>query len=216
MPFTIVVDTLPIFPTDISFGRPGGPEYLTDVVILESGHEQRNSFWLEPRYSWDVGYAVREFPKIYALIQFFHACRGRAKAFRFRDWADWKSSTSQTKEASTTFNDQSLGAATAGQTQFQLKKTYTAGNYITSREIIKPVGGTVKIGVSGSEVISGWTVNEQTGIITRSTPLVGGEQITWGGEFYLKCRFDTDKISNSFEAWEAGGVEIPVVHLRGQ
>lgn len=211
MPFTIVSDTLPIFPTDVSFGRPGGPEYLTDVVILESGHEQRNSFWSEPRYSWDVGYGVREIEKIYALLEFFHACKGRHKPFRFKDWLDYRSCA---VDDTPDFDDQSLGAATAGQTAFQLKKVYPESPYSTSIDIIKPKGDSIRIGVDAVEVTTGWTVNESTGIITRGTPLAGGEVITWGGEFYRKARFDIDKLSHSFEAWSAGAVDVPVVHLR--
>lgn len=211
MPFTIVADTLPIFPTDISFGRPGGPEYLTDVVILESGNEQRNSFWSEPRYSWDVGYSLRSMDKIYALLQFFHACRGRKDPFRFKDWLDYKSCEIHLVPD---FDDQSLGVATAAQTALQLKKTYTTGAYTTSIDIIKPKGSTIRVGVNGLEVTTGWTINESTGVITRSPAFAGGETVTWGGEFYRKCRFDVDKLSHTFEAWEAGGVEVPVLHLR--
>jgi len=212
MAFSITTDSLPVFPTDISFGRPGGPEYLTDVSVLESGHEQRNSFWAEPRYSWDVGYTVRSIDKIYALLDFFHACRGRAKAFRFKDWLDYKSCAIN---LDSDFDDISLGAATAGQTQFQLTKTYTQGSYSTTIEIVKPKGDTIRIGEDDTEVTSGWTINESTGIITRSPPFSGGEVVSWGGEFYRKCRFDVDKLPHTFEAWEAGGVEVPVIHLRG-
>lgn len=212
MPFTITPDTLPLFPTDISFGRPGGPEYATDVQILESGNEQRNAFWQEPRYSWDVGYAVREMDKIYALLEFFHACRGRAKPFLFKDWLDYKSCAIN---LAVDFDDQTLATATAGQTAFQLKKTYPKSPYSTVIEIIKPKGSTIRIGVNGTEVTTGWTVNEGTGIITRGTPLSGGETITWGGEFYRKARFDVDKLTHAFEAWEAGGVDVPVISLRG-
>lgn len=211
MAFSITSDTLPIFPLDISFGRPGGPEYLTDVTILESGHEQRNSFWGEPRYSWDVGYGVREIAKIYALLQFFHGCRGRHKPFRFRDWLDYKSCA---VDATPDFDDISLGAATAGQSEFQLTKTFTQGSYTTTINIVKPAGATIRIGEDGSEVTSGWTVNEATGIITRAPAFTGGEIVTWGGEFYRKCRFDVDKLPHSFEAWEAGSVDVPVIHLR--
>lgn len=215
MALTIVADTLPIFPTNISFGRPGGPQYNNKVVILESGNEDRNIFWQEPRYSWDVGYGVREIPQIYALLKFFHACKGMAQAFRFRDWLDWKSGDDQTREVVTAFDDESLGTAAAGQTAFQLKKTYPQSPYSTTINIVKPAGLTVKIGVDGVEETSGWTVSEVTGIITRSVALAGGEEITWGGEFYRKARFDVDKLSHSFDAWKAGSVDVPVIHLRG-
>jgi uncharacterized protein (TIGR02217 family) len=212
MPLTVVQDTLPVFPTDLAFEHPGGPEYNTDVQILESGHEQRNSFWPEPKYSWDVGYGVKTFDKVYALLEFFHACRGRAKPFRFKDWADYKSSA---VTGAVNFTDQSLGVATAGQTQFQLIKTYAKSPYETVLDIIKPKGSTVRVGVNGVEETTGWTVSEVTGLITRSVALAGGETVTWGGEFYRKARFDVDKIPVQFHAWEVGSIEVPVISLRG-
>ena len=48
------------FPSDIAFNKPGGPGFNTDVVILESGFEQRNQFWDQERGMWNVGYGVRE------------------------------------------------------------------------------------------------------------------------------------------------------------
>ena len=35
------------FPDDISYGSSGGPEYSTDIVETQSGHEQRNANWAE-------------------------------------------------------------------------------------------------------------------------------------------------------------------------
>lgn len=215
MAFTIVTDTLPIFPTDLSFGRPGGPEYLTDAAILESGHEQRNAYWEEPRYSWEVGYGTRTIDKITALLDFFHKCKGKKQPFRFKDWLDYKSCQITGSEI-ISYLDQALPAATAGQTQFQLIKTYgTADPYMTVVDIIKPRGDTIVIAVDSVEETSGWTVNEVTGIIERSSGLSGGEIVTWGGEFWRKARFDVDKLSHSFDAWKAGTVDVPVIGLRG-
>jgi uncharacterized protein (TIGR02217 family) len=212
MALSITQDSLPIFPTDLGFGRPGGPEYNTDVAILESGHEQRNIYWQEPRYSWDVGYGVREMDKIYAMLEFFHSCKGRARPFRFKDWLDYKSCDIDAVPA---FDDQSLGDAVNGQTQFQLKKVYAKSPYSTTVDIIKPRGASILIGEDGTAATSGWTIDETTGIITRDSALSGGEKITWGGEFYRKARFDVDKLSHSFVAWEAGEVDVPVISLRG-
>jgi uncharacterized protein (TIGR02217 family) len=211
MALTIVSDTLPKFPTDLSFERPGYTRYMTDVVILDSGAEQRNRFWKVPRKRMDVGYGVREIVKIETLLDFFDCCYGRWQPFRIRDWAEYKSCSIT---ATAAFDDQSLGTATAGQTAFQLKKTKTLGSYSMDYDIIKPDGPTVKIGVDNVEETSGWTVDETTGIITRGVALAGGEEITWGGEFFYKARFDTDEIARDFAAWEAGSIEVPVIMLR--
>ncbi len=211
MAFTIVSDTLPKFPTNIRFERPGHTKYVTDVAILDSGAEQRNRYWKVPRKRWDVGYGVYTIDQIEALHDFFDVCFGRWEPFRFRDWLEYKSCSVLNTPA---FDDQSLGAATAGQTAFQLKKTKTNGPYSMFFNVIKPDGPTVKIGVDGVEETSGWTVNESTGIVTRGVALAGGEEITWGGEFFYKARFDTDEVEWNFAAWRAGSIEVPVIELR--
>jgi uncharacterized protein (TIGR02217 family) len=46
------------FPLDISRGAVGGPERRTDIVVLGSGAEERNSRWADSRRSWNAGYGV--------------------------------------------------------------------------------------------------------------------------------------------------------------
>lgn len=210
MPFTITASTLPLLPEEISYGFPGGPEFITDVSIPENRNEQRMSYSDEPYFAWDLGYLIKSEEEAYALRKFFHACRGRWRAFRMKDWEDYKSGAVYNTPA---FNDISLGAAAAGQTQFQLKKLYSEGAYQTTVTIIKPNGATIKIGEAGVEVTSGWTINEDTGIITRGTPLAGGEVITWGGEWFHKCRFDMDKFPTTPEGSGVGSIRAPVVAI---
>lgn len=210
MALTIVADTLPVFPVDIAYGFPGGPEFITDVVVLDNRNEQRNSFSDQPLHSWDVGFLLKEQPEFYNVRRFFNACRGRAHPFRFKDWEDFKSCAVY---ATNGFADQSLGAATAGQTAFQLVKSYAQDDYETFSDVTKPIGSTVRIGVNGVEVTSGWTVDETTGIITRGSALSGGEVITWGGQFYRKARFDTDKWPGVAEGFDIGSVQLPIVEL---
>lgn len=42
------------FPDDIAYGATGGPEYLTSVVSMASGYEQRNANWSAARGKWNV------------------------------------------------------------------------------------------------------------------------------------------------------------------
>jgi uncharacterized protein (TIGR02217 family) len=222
MPFTIIPDTLPRFPTDISFEHPGGPIFNTDVAILDSGNEQRNSFWEEPRYEWEVGYDARDTAKIYTLLNFFMALRGQWRKLRWKDWTDYATPTVPTyafvnlaiKVTNITPLDQSLGIATAGQTQFQLIKTYGVGDYSTVMRITRPIGSTVRIAVDGTEVTTGWTVDETTGIVTRSSGLAGGEEVTWGGEFDRPVRLGTDELKQSFKHWKIAGMQLPIMGLR--
>ena len=47
------------FPTDISYGSAGGPEYSTDIIVTQGGYEQRNINWAASRARYNVAYGVR-------------------------------------------------------------------------------------------------------------------------------------------------------------
>ena len=127
-----------------------------------------------------------------------------------KDWEDYKSCS---VELTPDFDDQSLGTATAGQSAFQLIKTYVVDDYTTTLTIYRPHGATIRIGVAGVEETSGWTIDEDTGIATRSVALSGGEAVTWGGEWYHKARFDLDKFPITPEAYGVGSMQVPVVAI---
>ncbi len=47
------------FPTGISLGASGGPERRTEIVVLGSGAEERNSRWADSKRSWNAGYGIK-------------------------------------------------------------------------------------------------------------------------------------------------------------
>lgn len=77
------------FPPSISAGATGGPQFLTDVAVLRSGYEQRNSVWALGRGTWDVATGVKTKANLDILIAFFRARKGKATGFRFKDWSDY-------------------------------------------------------------------------------------------------------------------------------
>src|SRR6185295_947457 len=119
------------FPTDIAYGSAGGPEYSTDIVITQSGYEQRNANWSAARARYNVAHGVRTQAQLDDLIAFFRARKGKAHGFRFKDWTDYK------------IVAQVLGTGTGSQTAFQLVKTYTSGGVTETRILAKPVAGTL-------------------------------------------------------------------------
>jgi len=138
------------FPSDISYGSRGGPQFLTDVVVLDSGHEARNINWALSRARYDVSYGVRSEAQLTALTQFFYARYGRAYGFRYKDWADYH----VTQEPLT-----KTGAPTV-----QLIKTYTSGPRSYVRTITKPVAGvTMRLNTSP---FPSFTLDTTTGIAT--------------------------------------------------
>ena len=191
------------FPTDISYGATGGPMFLTDVVTTVSGHEQRNAKWSQSRAKYNVASGIKTEAQWQALISFFRARQGKAVGFRFKDWSDYKAESVQ------------IGVGDDTTTDFQLVKIYTSGAVAVSRDITKPVAGTVDIYVDSVLQTSGVSVDTTTGIVTFTTAPAGAEVITADFEFDVPVRFDTDEMAVSMDSFDAGNwSSIPLIEVR--
>ena len=202
------------FPANLSFGSVGGPERRTEVVTLSNGYEERNTPWAEARRRYDAGVSLRSLDDIEELIAFFEARQGQLHAFRWKDWADYKSCRSSVAIG---YADQTIGVGDGATAVFGLSKTYSSGPSTQVRRITKPVTGTVRIGLQGDEVQEGvhYQVDWTTGEISFATPPAVGEQVTAGFEFDVPVRFDTDRIQVSVASFQAGDVpHVPVVEVR--
>lgn len=155
------------FPDDISYGSSGGPAYSTVVAETASGYESVVSNWSAPKHRYNVGYGLRKIEDIEAVIAFFHAVRGRAYGFRYKDWADYKSCADAATPAAT---DQSIGTGDGTTATFQLKKTYSYGGESYARTIKKPVANTTLVSIQGV-TDPRWTVSTVTGIVTFSADI---------------------------------------------
>jgi len=202
------------FPANLSFGSTGGPERRTEVVALTNGFEERNTPWAQSRRRYDAGVGMRSLDDIATLIEFFEARRGQLYGFRWKDWSDYKSCAPSREPH---FEDQVIGTGDGDTISFALSKTYTSGEFSTTRDIKKPVQGTVLAGISGDEQVLGQTfeIDTATGIVTFATAPDLGTEITAGFEFDVPVRFDTDAITTSVANFQAGEVpSVPVVEIR--
>lgn len=202
------------FPLAISFGSSGGPERRTDVVLLASGHEERNSRWADSRRRYNAGTGVRSVEALHTLIGFFEERRGRFHGFRWRDRSDWKSCSPGETAAAT---DQAIGIGDGATATFQLVKRYGGGFAPYERAVVKPVDGSVAIAVDGMEQIPGtdFTIDHATGIVTFATAPAEGAVISAGFEFDVPVRFDSDRLDINLASFEAGDApHIPIVEIR--
>lgn len=204
------------FPTAISRGAVGGPERRTDVVVLGSGFEERNSRWADSRRSYNAGYGVRSLDDLHAVIAFFEERRGRLYGFRWRDHSDWKSCP---PEQTPTATDQLIGTGDGTTTTFQLRKTYGGVHAPWSRDIKKPVEGSILVAVDGILQTGGiaFTTDAASGTITFIPPHVPnpGAQITAGFAFDVPVRFDTDRLEVNLHGFRHGAIpNIPIVEIR--
>jgi uncharacterized protein (TIGR02217 family) len=204
------------FPTAISRAASGGPERRTDVVVLGSGAEERNARWADSRRAYNAGYGVKSLDDLHAVIAFFEERRGRLHGFRWRDPTDWKSCP---PEAAPTALDQDIGLGDGLSGLFQLSKTYGSDFNPWTRDITKPVAGTVLIAVAEVAQTPGthYTVDHATGIVTFSAEHIPAPDavVTAGFEFDVPVRFDTDKLEINLQGFRHGAIpSIPIVEIR--
>lgn len=190
-------------PDDIERGAQGGPEFQTTIITLGTGFEQRNADWPSQRCRYDLAYGIQGRADYEALIQFFYARLGRARGFRFKDWADFRGT------------NVILGTGTGALTTFQLRKTYTSGSVTYNRKITRPVSGTVTVALNGTNQPTGWSVNLATGVITFAVAPGVGVVVTASFEFDVPVRFDMDRLDATLEWSEAAAFNsLSVVELR--
>ncbi len=202
------------FPASLSFGSVGGPERRTDIVTLANGFEERNTPWAHSRRRYDAGLGMRSLDDVETLISFFEARQGQMFGFRWKDWSDFKSGAAT---AEVDKGDQVIARGDGETTGFQLIKTYSSGGFSYVRPILKPVLGTVTLGLDQDALREGvdFEVDLATGRVMFSAPPPEKVEITAGFEFDVPVRFDTDKIQTSVASFQAGDVpNVPVVEVR--
>ena len=204
------------FPLAIGFGSTGGPERRTDIVLLASGREERNSRWADSRRRYNAGTGIRSLADLYELLDFFEERRGRLHGFRWRDRGDWKSCAPGGEPGP---QDQAIGTGDGETAAFQLVKRYGGAFAPYAREIVKPVAETVRVAVDGVEQELGedFSLDAGTGIVTFFAGHIPdeGAEVTAGFEFDVPVRFDTDRLDINLAAFEAGDAPaIPIVEIR--
>ncbi len=177
------------FPTTISYGASGGGIFSTDIVTTYTGHEQRNINWEKAKASYTISLANKTQDEIEEVIAFFYARRGRAIAFRFKDWMDYQA------------KNQIIGVGNNAAKEYQLVKTYSSGGIDYKRIIKKPVRDSVEIFLNDEllEEEYDYTIDYAAGIITFDDSKIptDSEIITASFEFDVPVRFDNDELNIS-------------------
>ena len=205
-----------LFPLDIALKSAGGPERRTEIVALGSGGEERNARWAHSRRRYDAGYGVKTFEALAAVVTFFEERRGRLHGFRWRDRLDHSSAAPEATPAPT---DQVIGLGDGTTANFSLLKTYGGVYAPYQRPITKPVPGSVRVAVAGSEVAEGtaYSCDTTTGLVTFLTGHVpaSGAAVTAGYLFEVPVRFDTDYLEVDLSAFAAGAIpKIPLLEIK--
>lgn len=185
--------------------------WMTEIVEKVSGFEERNTPWAMPKYRYDAKYGIRKPADIYEVLKIYQVARGRLRGFRFKDHSDYKSLGPTT---TATALDQSLGTGTGAQTVFPISKRYSFASQNLDRRISKPVAGKILVGVAGAQVFSGFTVDTINGNVTFAVAPLNGAALTWGGEFDVPVRFDSDNLDITIQGPINELPSIPLIELR--
>lgn len=215
-----------LFPTDISWGSIGGPQFKTSVVTLPSGSEERVEVWSGGRLNYNARYGVKTPEQLARLQSFFRARRGAAYSFEFKDFLDYHSDPDNPTyvaagvEGHTAgVQDQEIGVGDGSLTVFQLSKTYVSGLGEQIRSIFKPAAGTVRVWVNSVEQVLGvdFTVDLTTGLVTLTTAPTSGFIVDASFEFYVPVRFTTEAgevLAVSIDAFNTGNApDIPLIEV---
>lgn len=155
------------FPVDLSYGSTGGPGYSTDISATKSGYETAVVEWSQARHRYQAAFGPRTQVQLEQVLALFHAVRGRGYGFRFKDWADFRSSAKEVEPSAT---DQTIGTGDGATLTFQLVKTYDYSGETYARTITKPVSGTTLVSIQ-NVTDPRWTVSTVTGIVTFSADI---------------------------------------------
>ncbi len=161
------------FPTGVASGFEARPGYSTSIGRVPSGKEKRNQNSANSLGRWVATPAEKTETITRALIEYFHACAGRANNFPFKDFSDYQVTSGQGL----------VVLITSG--SYQLYKRVTVGGVTRDRKIVRPLS--VVVGGGGT-----YSVSATTGILTHSA---GSAPTGWTGEFDNLCRFDTDELN---------------------
>jgi uncharacterized protein (TIGR02217 family) len=107
--------------------------------------------------------------------------------------------------------DQAIGSGDGANDTFPLAKTYGSGE---RRRITRPLAGSVRVAVDGSEIFSGWMLGEK-GVIEFAQPPASGSAITAGFLFDTPVRFSEDQLEINRATFLAGEApSVPLVEVR--
>ena len=202
------------FPVGISYGSRGGPGFAVNVIVTDSGQEERIARWDQARRRYDVAEGVKSHDDLSDLIDFFVAREGATHGFRFKDFQDF--TTAENHRDTEADTDETLGTGDASDTTFQLRKSYVSGAQTSWRNITKPVSGTVVVSLDDVSQPSGWTVDTSTGIITFTAAPGGGVVVKAGCEFDVPVRFANDAgdfLSVSYDDFSSGSTQINLIEI---
>ncbi len=199
-------------PEKWSKGSSGGPAFLTDIVDMVSGDQDREERWEHPLATYDIAHNVKRPADIAELRAFHRARRGASRGFLLKDWIEYTSAEDGIAAPEAT--DQPLGTGDGSTTVFPIVKRYSDAGGSYDWPVIWPVAGTVLVAVDGTPIGSGFTVDRGEGTITFAAAPAGAAVLTCGFEFDVPVHFAEDQLNvvwDTINSRSAGSVTLEEV-----
>jgi uncharacterized protein (TIGR02217 family) len=200
-----------VFPLSVAFGSTVTRERKVEVVQFASGREQRNARLAHSRRTYDAGNGIRSIADLRVVLDFYEARRGPLTSFRFRDPVD---NSSAANGGTPLPGDQLIGTGNGVNARFALTKKYGAGADAYLRPVRRPIAGTVRVAVNGTEALpSDFSLDSATGEIVFIPGKIpgNGAAVTAGFSLHVEVRFASETLSANLTAFDAG--EVPSVPL---
>jgi len=199
-------------------------------VEVDSGSEQANQRWQDPKREISIPQGFREQATVNALQRHWLVMRGPARTWPWRDPMDFatvdvEEPNEDTADILTRISptnqplldaDGNVATPDGVERVFYLGKVYDLGSPVEpyTRRIFFPIVSTVQIAIDGA-VQAALTVSRYGGVVTFDVaPPAGspGSDMTWGGLFDIQVRFgDDDSMRQVFKTAKVGGfADIPL------
>jgi uncharacterized protein (TIGR02217 family) len=176
--------------TRIEQGASGGPTVPGRTkAYTPSGKLRQNFVASAPIHKFDVSHGLRQAADYQTVLDLWYVVMLTPyEGFRFRDWRDYRATTTNSRCTLIT-----------GST-YQLQRVHVFGGVEVLRAIYKPVAGVVITRTrSGTPSTATHTLDTTTGIATISGH-VAGDTYTWAGEFDLPVTFSSDEWVSTLQA----------------
>lgn len=193
--------------------------WMTQVVIMGSGSEQRAALWNDARRNYDAATAGFMSLADYLLIEkHFNGRRGRGRSFPLRDRTAYRATA------------EPFGVGDGATTQFQLSVASGDSGNAYGREIYLPETGTYSIFDNGLPVTEGAGAGKFTmgtgatgGLVTFGTAPVAAHIVTATFDYFIPVRYEVDQLPD-YETiiWTTGtsglvkGTSIPMLEAKYQ
>ena len=185
------------------YGATGGPDAFGTSLEVVAGAVYANQKRQYSLGEWELGNRDVSKAVLAQRLNHWHAVRGQAYAFPYKDWNDYKALQQE--------------LALDGSSTAQLIKTYGGyGNdYIAN--IYLPVPSTVVLEIQEGgvgdwielELDVDYALDDETGIVTfaGSPGPAEPDKVRWTGEFHKRGRYGVDRFRAQFVAFEQRGNE---------